>query len=228
MKLTTFRLVLGHEKLSPADVPRLRGFFANEFPHFIELHHHIHDDKFLYSYPLVQYKTIKNTPNIIGIGTGVEILKKIYDNIHHLQIANHTIPITEKQMIQSDNDFGLTNDLQFYQFLTPWLGLNQNNYRQYQRANSTEKIELLQRILVGNLLSMSKAFQYIVPDRIYVAADTRLRLTHLKGTELSGFLGYFATNFNIPDYLGIGKSVSRGFGTVKKITLDKLAQEMNY
>jgi len=32
-----------------------------------------------------------------------------------------------------------------------------------------------------------------------------------------GFLGEFEVNFDIPDYLGIGKSVSRGFGTVKKI-----------
>ncbi len=33
-----------------------------------------------------------------------------------------------------------------------------------------------------------------------------------------GFTGTFTftTNFLIPDYLGIGKSVSRGFGTVKK------------
>jgi hypothetical protein len=31
-----------------------------------------------------------------------------------------------------------------------------------------------------------------------------------------GFLGTFSVNFNIPDYLGLGKSVSRGFGPVKK------------
>lgn len=32
-----------------------------------------------------------------------------------------------------------------------------------------------------------------------------------------GFLGRFSVNFDIPDYWGIGKSVRRGFGTVKKI-----------
>ena len=31
-----------------------------------------------------------------------------------------------------------------------------------------------------------------------------------------GFLGTFSVNFEIPDYWGIGKSVSRGFGTVKR------------
>jgi hypothetical protein len=33
----------------------------------------------------------------------------------------------------------------------------------------------------------------------------------------SGFLGTFSVNFSTPDYWGIGKSVSRGFGTVKRV-----------
>ena len=32
-----------------------------------------------------------------------------------------------------------------------------------------------------------------------------------------GFKGYFYVNFEIPNDLGIGKSISRGFGTVKKV-----------
>jgi len=39
----------------------------------------------------------------------------------------------------------------------------------------------------------------------------------LKGTPMLGFLGTFSVNFEIPDYWGIGKSVSRGFGTVMKV-----------
>jgi hypothetical protein len=31
------------------------------------------------------------------------------------------------------------------------------------------------------------------------------------------FSDTFSVNFEIPDYWGIGKSVSRGFGTVKKV-----------
>jgi len=31
-----------------------------------------------------------------------------------------------------------------------------------------------------------------------------------------GFKGNFMVNFEIPDYWGIGKSVSRGFGTLVK------------
>jgi hypothetical protein len=36
-------------------------------------------------------------------------------------------------------------------------------------------------------------------------------------TPMIGFLGNFSVNFEIPDYWGIGKSVSRGFGTIKRV-----------
>jgi len=228
MKLTTFRLILGHEKLTPADTPRLRGFFANEFPQFIELHHHIKDNKFLYTYPLVQYKMLNFSPTVIGIEKGVEVIKQIYDRIECLQIGQHRIPITEKQMIQSENDFGIIPQLEFYQFITPWLGLNQQNYKTFQQSTPVEKQELLHRVLIGNLLSMSKSLGYTVPERIFVAANTRLKITRLKGTELSGFTGFFAVNFLIPDYLGLGKSVSRGFGTVRKMTMEEVAEAVSH
>lgn len=46
--------------------------------------------------------------------------------------------------------------------------------------------------------------------------------TSLKGTPMLGFLGTFSVNFAIPDYWGIGKSVSRGFGTVKRVKSKEL------
>ena len=39
---------------------------------------------------------------------------------------------------------------------------------------------------------------------------------NLKRKSMIGFTGIFKTNFMIPDDLGIGKSVSRGFGTLLK------------
>ena len=61
---------------------------------------------------------------------------------------------------------------------------------------------------------MSKGLGYTVPEPI--KANIRKVQTSLKGTPMLGFLGTFSVNFEIPDYWGIGKSVSRGFGTVKQ------------
>ena len=77
---------------------------------------------------------------------------------------------------------------------------------------------MLERILVGNIISMSKGLGYTVPGQIEANIfDLRKIHTKLKGTHMLAFLGTFSVNFEIPDYWGIGKSVSRGFGTVKRL-----------
>ena len=41
----------------------------------------------------------------------------------------------------------------------------------------------------------------------------------MKGISHIAFSGRFKVNFYIPSYLGIGKSVSKGFGTIKRVDL---------
>jgi len=40
---------------------------------------------------------------------------------------------------------------------------------------------------------------------------------NFKGKRMTAFTGIFKTNFYLPDYLGIGKSVSREFGAVRRM-----------
>lgn len=224
-KLQTLILTLGDEKFFRRDVPKLRGFFASKFPEYIELHHHIEAKKYVYSYPLVQYKVIDYKPMVVGIGDGAEILKQIYNQVNEMTIGDVTIPIHEKKIVVNQAEFGLTEELHFYRFLSPWLGLNQKNYKLFQENSDPEfRFDLLNRVLIGNMISLSKALGYTVPGRILVSADTRLRLIKLKGLDMSGFTGFFAANFLIPDLIGLGKSASRGFGTVQQITLEQLVR----
>jgi hypothetical protein len=59
---------------------------------------------------------------------------------------------------------------------------------------------------------------YVVLEEIKLGIGRlRRRKCELKGTSFIGFLGEFMVNFAIPDYMGLGKSVSRGFGTVKRV-----------
>ena len=76
----------------------------------------------------------------------------------------------------------------------------------------------MEKILIGNLISISKSLGYTVPEPIHVTIHNLKEVkTSLKRTPMLGFLGTFSVNFEIPDYWGIGKSVSRGFGTVLKV-----------
>ncbi|GCC11537.1 hypothetical protein IPdc08_01592 [archaeon] len=198
--------------------PQLRGFFATKFNEYQLLHQH-NADKFIYKYPLIQYKVIDGTPMVIGINEGTEVLKEIYDKFDEIRLGENSYKIMGKGIQIKNQDFGLTEEFHTHLFATPWFALSQKNYRSYYMAGTkVERNELLNRTLIGNLLSMSKTLDYNVPDRIKASVNYRIKKGRLKSTNIMTFTGTFITNFLIPDYFGIGRSVSRGFGTVKRVS----------
>jgi hypothetical protein len=205
----------------------LRGFIVSKFPDQPILHQH-ETSGFIYIYPRVQYKVIDGTARILGIDEGAEIFKEDFSNIGCLKLGDTDYEIKDREILDEEVDFGENALIISYSFLTPWLALNEKNYDKYQRLGSwAKKKELLEKILIGNIISMSKSLGYTVPEPIKAnIAQLKEVPTSLKGTPMLGFLGTFSINFEIPDYWGIGKSVSRGFGTVVKQKTDKQKTEV--
>jgi len=218
MKLKTLILTMESDKLIRGDATKLRGFFATKFNEYVLLHQHLKNHKFLYKYPYIQYKMIKNVPIILGVREGTDVLEEIYDKYHHINLNGHIYEILEKSINLKEEEFILSDKLLNYSFLTPWLALNEENYERYQRCEIWgKKKELLKKILIGNIISMSKGLGYTVPAPIKANIVKFKEVpTSLKRNPMLGFLGSFSVKFEIPDYLGLGKSVSRGFGTVKR------------
>ena len=114
-------------------------------------------------------------------------------------------------------EFGCTEEIHSYMFATPWLALSQDNYRRFQNSSGEEKRELLRRILVGNILSASKGLGYVAKEHIRLEiGKMHEEICLLKGTKVTGMRGEFTTTFAIPEFMGLGKSVSRGYGAVSK------------
>lgn len=193
---------------------KLRGFFANQYRDMEIVHNH-HGDRFIYSYPKIQYKVIHNHPLVCGIGEGVNIALQITFDTDNLLIDDKEWAAIQKSMKKENRKFGIVDDYIEYEFLTPWIALNQKNAPQYYKSNRIEQESMLKRILIGNILSMSKGLGYTVNEKIFTWINLKEKKIYFKGMEMKGFIGNLKTNFIIPDYLGIGKLVSRGFGTIK-------------
>lgn len=214
MNLKTFTLTLASTRPIRGSAPELRGFFATKFNEYSLLHQHS-ADRLIYRYPLVQYKMIDCKPMVIGINDGAEVLKQVYDKYDEIKLGEEVYEIVEKGISVKNQEFGLSDKFHSYEFATPWLALNQENYMKYYGLhNMEERKEFLRKTLIGNLLSMSKSLDYQVSETIKCDVDVKIHKNRLKDVNVMTFIGGFCANFLIPDYLGIGKSVSRGFGAV--------------
>jgi len=214
MILKILSLTLHSDAPMQGDAAKLRGFFATSFNDYALLHQHV-TDRLIYRYPLIQYKMLQGSPLILGINEGADVLKEIYDKFDEIKLGESRYSIMERGVIVRSEEFGCTEEIHSYRFATPWLALSQDNYRRFQNANREERRELLRRILVGNILSASKGLCYVAKEHIRLEVGSMQdEICQLKGTKVTGIRGEFTASFAIPDFMGLGKSVSRGFGAV--------------
>ena len=223
LETTTLRLTC-ERPLNPKDTPLLRGFFGQELAEQELLHHHRQDGSLIYDYPRIQFKVIDHQAVLIGLEEGSELLARLWLETDQAKLGPETLNVREATIQRRRFLFGQTEEMVTYRFVSPWLALNQGNARRYH-ADEREDVrtELLGRILVGNCLSVAKSFRHNVT--VHLRADcSHLRTVHtrLKGVSMHGFVGVFRVNFLLPDLLGIGKSVSRGFGTVSQVRTREL------
>lgn len=215
-------LYLHEIRLNSSQTHKLRGYIGNVFSKYDLIHNHdILTGKNIYRYPRIQFKIIDKTPCIIALTEkAVQIFSEIFMSLDEIVIEGRTIPIFEKDLKIENDKFGFSKETYMYEFIIPWIGLNQKNFKIFANLSSEEDQRvLLKKILTGNILSMSKSLDlYLKPDQ-RIDVDLKLEQTKvtLKGKQMTGFKGMFKANFLIPDYLGIGKSVSRGFGSIRKL-----------
>ena len=201
----------------PFDIPKLRGYFSRKFTEYTELHNHLPDGKFSYKFPQVQYRIIEKHPALIGFDKGIEVLKKIFFELDEMIIDNRRYSLFEKEIFLKETDFGVSENFLNYKFISPWMALNEENYRKFNEADKFEQQLLLKKILKGNLITLSKGLNYTIPnvDDIKTEGFFKPKKVNFKNLKMLCFTGEFMTNFFIPDFLGLGKQSARGFGVVR-------------
>lgn len=215
-------LMFGSVPLKPNQIHKFRGFVGNLFREHDIVHNHDRETgKNIYRYPLIQFKLIDHVPAIVSITEdAVALFGEIFMKLDRIEIDGLEIPIHEKDLKIEEVPFGFSDETFMYDLTSPWLGLNQKNYETYQKSATEEsRKDLLRRTLTGNILSMCKSLGHRLNPEETLKTDLRVKemTVTLKGQKMLGFTGTFKTNFIIPDHLGLGKSVSRGFGMVKKV-----------
>jgi Cas6b C-terminal domain/Cas6b N-terminal domain len=195
-----------------------RGAVASIFR--TETAFHGHDgDRTLARYPEVHYRWAPPGPTLFAIGPAAQLAIA-----HPWPGATVRIGDQERRVVQVDWSVtaiqrAFSRRLLRYQLGAPWIALNQENHARYRTLGADARRAELDRILVGNLLTMSKALGWFHgSDETVYAAFEPVREVHceVKDVSLIGFEGSFVSNLDLPDDLAVGRSVSLGFGWFRR------------
>ncbi len=218
MQITQTTIQFPDIQLQTRDAHKLRGYFGNLFKDYSPLlHNHYENGKTRYAYPLVQYKVVDNTPLLVGLQEGADLLVSLFLKIREIDIEGQQYPVLAKNIQQKQYDLAVNQQLYNYQFKTLWMALNQENHRKYQQLEENAKTQFLNRQLQNNILSFYKGLSFRTSERIMAITRVTEKQTRFKDQAMLAFDGEFTTNAFLPEMAGIGKAVSRGFGTVHLI-----------
>lgn len=110
----------------------------------------------------------------------------------------------------------MSNNCTVSYHIDSWLALNEENYKKFQSLeNLSERIEMLEKVLVGNILSMYKGCGLFIdrPLQVKLLNLSSPKTVRYKSIPLVAFDVEFNSNVSVPLYAGLGKHVSVGFGT---------------
>ena len=181
--------------------------------------HNHKKDKFVYSYPLIQYKRIGKKPHLVCIEDGVDEIHKFFENMQEGVFLNDR-PYELKIGNLNLNTFTLQVwDKAFLYRINDWSPLNQDNFTKYNELdNEAERMTFLNRILTGNILSFAKGIGWNVDKTIISKIDKidKTKNLRIKGSPRVVFNVSFKTNVFLPNGIGLGKNVALGFGVVRE------------
>ena len=170
-------------------------------------------EKFLY--PRVQVKILNEQIYFVGIGEGVDPIKEIVSNIDSLDFGNITFQISDREIEEYKDRFQPSEKLIRYRFITPWVALNQSTGKKYRNIKNKDRVNYLNKLLGQNIVFLSREMGIELEENIF----TKIGLSTLLPKSIDenhwgSFDGEFETNFILPNYIGIGNGITRGFGTL--------------
>ena len=194
---------------------QVKGVMMNQFPdeEIVPMLDGSYRQKFLY--PRVQVKILNEQIYIVGINEGVDSIKAIAKKMDFLDFGNITFQILDNEIEEHQNRFQPVSKLIRYRFVTPWVALNQTTGYRYRNLNNADRVNYLNRLLGQNIVFMAREMGMELEENIF----TKVTLSSLFPRQVDennwgAFDGEFRANFVLPNYLGIGNGITRGYGTL--------------
>ena len=203
-----------------SEIPFFRGAIIKTTRGKNNLFHNHSPEGNIYRYPKIQYKLINGNASLLCVEEGIEGIQDFFSRtdwklqiekekkeikVENIKVHQHRVAVWENWF-----DYRITN----------WLPLNQDNYIKFKALEDlTEKISFLEKIMQSNILSFLQGIDLYVDEKIEVKIKSIRgeRLMNYKDQQMQAFTLEFRTNVSLPNFIGLGKGSSVGFGVIKEI-----------
>tara|TARA_B100000686_G_C16785914_1_gene975253 strand:+ start:2349 stop:3362 length:1014 start_codon:yes stop_codon:yes gene_type:complete len=201
---------------------QVKGVIMKQFPNdeIVPMLNGAYRKKFLY--PRIQVKVLDEEIFIIGLNQGVDPIMKIKDEIKELNFGDITFKVEDCNLEESAQLFNLTSNLIKYKFISNWVALNNSTNNKYQNMNDANRLEFLNKLLGENIVFLAREVGFDFEKNIF----SRINISSLEPISedqkgWGAFQGEFYSNIILPNYIGIGNGITRGYGTIFGETRDE-------
>jgi len=209
------------EHLSYPCASSARQFFSDQYRHPF-FHHHTPNGKSIVRGAKIQFKPINQELYLLGVGEeGVAFMQSFqWPREIKIRLGHpmHTVSMTFESLKTDLAKFSPAPSLT-YRTISPYLPLNQQAYSQFRKISDAERRLFIENRLKDHILSAAKWCGIWVKHQITTNLIQMRLCRPIKVKESLTFIGMnamFETNTEIPNFMGIGRFVSRGYGTVVK------------
>ncbi|MCK5684025.1 hypothetical protein KAJ27_07885 [bacterium] len=210
--------ILHTERPFTANAFALRNFFIELDPKSKLADMVIGNARSRFNYPRIQFSVVKQQPIIIGVDEGIEIIAETLKNLQIISIAFINWMVEEVEEVYSEANFDDLEHIYNYEFLNPWVALSGQHLGRYKYFYGAERVGYLNKILNRNIIFIIKEFQNLPEYKVI----NKIRLNGLKpmiahSLNAGMFTGDFQVNIKLPNYIGMGNAISKGYGTIRLI-----------
>ncbi len=194
---------------------QVKGVFMRQYPDepIIPMLDGSYRDKFLY--PRVQVKILNEQIYIIGIHEGVDTILSATKKFKQFDFGNITFTVQDYDIERLNNQFIPSDRPLRYRFITPWVALNHMTGGKYRLLSNKEKPSYLNKLLGQNLIFLANEVGINIEKEIFSKVKVKsLFPKPIDENKWGAFRGEFKTNFVLPNYIGVGNGITRGFGTI--------------
>jgi hypothetical protein len=211
--------------LQPWELPQFRGAVARK----VGLEHewfHNHNNEtggYHHRYPLIQYKLDtqkdKMRPMLLCLDRGIEEAHhffsqpdwglRIGEHDHAMRIAQLDVRQHNLQMVERPLPYRIHK----------WKPFNTENFMHWRSLRGVaEQFDFLERLMTAHIIAFASGVGWQIPGHFEVKITNLLKKEEIsqQGIRSQAFTLEFDTQLSLPDYVGLGKQVSFGFGVLRR------------